>query len=67
MQVTYVENGVRYYVTLFNSLNMHEGAMFFQTNSILVIKETEKTGNDFYIDYAIMTVPGIEFESHRYK
>lgn len=67
VQMTYVEDGVRYYVTLFNSLNMHEGAMFFQTNSILVVKETEETGNDFYIDYAIMTVPGIEFESHRYK
>lgn len=67
VQVTYVEDGVRYYVTLFNSLNMHEGAMYYQTNSILVVKETEETGNDFYIDYAIMTVPGIEFESHRYK
>lgn len=67
LQMTYVEDGVRYYVTLFNSLNMHEGAMYYQTNSILVIKETEETGNDFYIDYAIMTVPGIEFESHRYK
>lgn len=67
VQMSYVEDGTRYYVTLFNSLNFHEGAMFYQTNSILVIKETEETGNDFYIDYAIMTTPNIEFESRRYK
>lgn len=67
VQMSYVENGTRYYVTLFNSLNFHEGAMFYQTNSILVIKETEETGNDFYIDYAIMTTPNINFEEHRYK
>lgn len=67
VQMSYVENGTRYYVTLFNSLNFHEGAMFYQTNSILVIKETEQTGNDFYIDYAIMTTPNINFEEHRYK
>lgn len=67
IQMSYVEDGTRYYVTLFNSLNFHEGAMFYQTNSILVVKETEETGNDFYTDYAIMTIPGVEFESHRYK
>ena len=67
IQMSYVEDDTRYYVTLFNSLNFHEGAMFYQTNSVLVIKETEETGNDFYMDYAIMTVSGIEFESHRYK
>ena len=67
VQMSYVEDGTRYYVTLFNSLNFHEGAMFYQTNSVLVIKETEETGNDFYIDYAIMTTPNIEFESRRYK
>ena len=67
VQMSYVEDGTRYYVTLFNSLNFHEGAMYYQTNSILVIKETEETGNDFYIDYAIMTTPDINFEEHRYK
>ena len=67
VQMSYVEDGVRYYVTLYNSLNFHEGAMFYQTNSILVIKETEETGNDFYIDYAIMSTPDINFEEHRYK
>ena len=67
VQMSYVENGTRYYVTLYNSLNFHEGAMYYQTNSILVIKETEKTGNDFYIDYAIMSTPDINFEEHRYK
>ncbi len=66
VQMSYVENGTRYYVTLYNSLNFHEGAMFYQTNSILVIKETEETGNDFYIDYAIMSTPDINFEEHRY-
>ena len=65
IQLSYEENGVRHYVTLYNSLNIHEGSMAYQTNTMLVINETAETGNDFYIDYAIMTVPGIDFTSRR--
>ncbi len=48
-QLSYVENGVRYYVSLINTLNFHQGAMSYQTNTVLVIKETEKTGNNVYV------------------
>ncbi len=48
-QLSYVENGTRYYVSVLNSLNFHQGAMNYQANSILIIKETEKTGNNVYV------------------
>ena len=65
VQLSYVENGVRHYVTLFNSLNFHEGSMSYQSNFFLVIDETDATGNNIYTNYAIMTTPGIDFECHR--
>ena len=64
-QLSYKENGERYYVSCLNSLNFHEGAMGYQTNSFLVIKETAETGNDFYTNFGILTVPGVDFESGR--
>ncbi len=67
LQLSYVEDGQRYYVSLFNSLNFHEGSMYHQTNTVLVVKETAATGNDLYIDYAILTTPGMDFESYRVK
>ncbi|MBQ3483442.1 MAG: hypothetical protein IJA78_04625 [Clostridia bacterium] len=65
LQLSYVENGVRTYVTLYNSLNFHQGSMSYQSNTCLVVKETAATGNHFYIDYAILTTPGIFFEGRR--
>ncbi len=47
-QLSYMEEGERYYVTALNSLNFHQGAMCYQTNSIFIIKETEATGNNVY-------------------
>ncbi len=57
LQLSYVENGVRYCVSVLNSLNFHEGSMYHQANTILVIKENEEIGNDFYVDYALMLNP----------
>ena len=67
LQLSYSEGGERYYVTLYNTLNMHEGSMCYQTNTVFIVKETAETGNRFYIDYAILTSPDIEFESKRVK
>ncbi len=63
--LSYCESGERQYVSMVSSLNFHSGSMSYQTNQLLIIKETEATGNRFYIDYAIMTTPGIEWESRR--
>ncbi len=65
MQLSYVENGERYYVTVLNSLNFHAGAMYGQSNTVLVIKETKETGNDLYTDFGKLTIPGIDFEAGR--
>lgn len=62
IHLSYVKDGVRHYVTLFNTLNLHEGSMAYQSNLFLVIDETAQTGNDFYVDYASMVVPDITFE-----
>lgn len=60
-----MEDGERKWVVLCNTLNMHEGSMAYQSNLVLVVKETEKTGNHFYTDYALMTTPGTDFEKYR--
>ena len=39
--VSYVKDGQRYYVSLLNSCNFHSGSMSYQSNFMLVIKETE--------------------------
>lgn len=65
IQLSYVENGQRQYVTVFNSLNIHEGSMYHQTNTILVIKETEQTGNDIYANYGQLLNPHIDYLAKR--
>ncbi len=65
LQLSYVENGERYWVTMFNSLNIHEGSMYHQTNTMIVVKETKATGNHLYIDYATMTAPEINMSARR--
>ena len=60
LQLSYVENGERYWVSMFNSLNIHEGSMYHQTNTMIVVKETKVTGNRLYVDYATMTAPEIK-------
>lgn len=37
--MSYVENNERYYVTLANSINVHQGSMYYQSNFMVVIKD----------------------------
>ena len=46
--MSYVKNDERQYVTLHNSCNFNDGALYYQINFALVIKETESTGNVIY-------------------
>ena len=39
--MSYVKDGVKKYVSIINSCNFHSTALFFESNHILVIKETE--------------------------
>ncbi len=49
LQLSYVENGTRHYVSILNSINFHAGALCYQTNNILVIKEKNmKPGSVFH-------------------
>jgi hypothetical protein len=66
MQLSYVENEERMYITILNSLNFHEGSAYHQTNTILVVKESISAGNDFYKSYATLTTPYINWlERHK--
>ena len=64
-QLSYVENGTRYYISVLNSLNFHQGSMSYQTNTILVVKETRKTGNDLYVDFGKAVTMGVINENDR--
>ncbi|MDE7107929.1 MAG: hypothetical protein K2O39_06350 [Clostridiales bacterium] len=57
-QLSYIEDFERRYVTVLNTLNMHQGAMSYQTNSLLVIKETVETGNNVYVEFGKLTADG---------
>lgn len=48
IMMSYVKDGERQYVSFLSSCNFNYGALYFQTNQILIIKETEKTGNVAY-------------------
>jgi len=48
LQFSYVKNGQRYYVSLLNSLNLHSGSMYYQSNSALVIKEKTCSENSVF-------------------
>ena len=62
LHLSYVKDGVRHYVTLVNTLNLHEGSMSYQSNIFLAIDETAETGNEFYSTYAAMLVTTMQFE-----
>ncbi len=59
LQVSYVENGKRSYVTLFNSLNMHSGAISYQANFLLAIKEDSADEGSVFFTLADNTTKGI--------
>ncbi len=49
--VSWKENGVRQYVVVQTSLNIHSGAFAYQSNYMLVVHENEQMGHKFYDDY----------------
>ena len=59
LQVSYVENGERKYVTLFNTLNMHSGAIGYQSNSVLIVKENSAGEGSVFFALADNTTNGI--------
>ena len=59
LQVSYVKDGQRYYVTLLNSLNVHGGSMSYQSNFLLVIKETELQEDGVFFTIADETTVGV--------
>lgn len=66
-QLSYCEDSERKYVTVFNSLNFHQGSMSYQTNTIFVIKETAKTGNDVFTSFGIEVTNGVITEADRIR
>ena len=65
VQLSYVEGGERQYISIINSLNFHEGSMYHQTNTIVVIKENDTIGSNFYSEYAGITTPSLDILSRR--
>ena len=59
VQISYTENGQRYYVSLIHSMNIHGGSMGYQTNFALVVKETELPENSVYFTMADQTSTGM--------
>jgi hypothetical protein len=46
--LSYEEGGQRHYVSIMTSCNLYMIAFYYRTNSILVIHETDETGNGYY-------------------
>ncbi|MBQ9161801.1 MAG: hypothetical protein IJX74_00855 [Clostridia bacterium] len=57
--MSYVKDGQRYYVSLLNSCNMHAGSMCYQSNFMLVIKETDCEEDSVFFNMADLTTVGI--------
>ncbi|MBR2466591.1 MAG: hypothetical protein IKB38_06660 [Clostridia bacterium] len=57
--LSYVKNGQRYYVSLLNSCNMHSGSMCYQSNFMLVIKETDCEEDSVFFNMADRSTVGI--------
>ena len=57
--LSYVKDGQRYYVSLLNSCNMHAGSMCYQSNFMLVIKETDCDEDSVFFNMADLSTKGI--------
>ena len=57
--LSYVKNGQRYYVSLLNSCNQHSGSMCYQSNFMLVIKETDCDEDSVFFTMADLSTTGI--------
>ena len=58
LMFSYMLEGERQYVTLLSSCNFHSGALYYQTNSIMTITETEETGNVFFMNFGKASTAG---------
>ena len=56
--LSYFKDGERKYVSLLSSCNFHSGAMYYQTNTMLTITETDETGDVFYKALGIASTDG---------
>lgn len=59
LQLSYVENGKRQYVSILNSINFHGGALCYQTNNVLVVKETNMNPDSVFYTVAKYSTTGI--------
>ncbi len=57
--LSYVKGGQRYYVSLLNSCNQHSGSMCYQSNFMLVIKETDCDEDSVFFNMADLSTTGI--------
>lgn len=58
LMFSYVKDDERQYVSLLSSCNFHSGALYYQTNSIMTITETEETGNVFFMNFGKASTAG---------
>ena len=58
IMLSYIKNDERQYVSLLSSCNFHSGALYYQTNSIMTITETDETGNDFFMAFGKASTDG---------
>ncbi len=65
VQLSYVKDGQRYFVTLLNSLNVHSGSMYYQSNFILVVKEKSCAENGVFSTIARYSTTG-DLAAHTY-
>ncbi len=65
VQLSYVKNGQRYFVTLLNSLNLHSGSMSYQSNFVLVVKEKSCDENGVFSTIARYSTTG-DIAAHTY-
>lgn len=56
IQLSYVKDGIRHYTSIISSCNFHQGALYYQANTLLVIDETET--NEIFRTLGIMTSCG---------
>ena len=59
LQLSYSENGKREYVSILSSINMHGGAMSYQSNFVLVVKEDSGDEGSVYFTIADQTSTGM--------
>ena len=62
--LSYSENGKRQYVSLLNSLNIHTGSMSYQSNFVLVIKESACKKSSVFYTFATQT-SSVVVEDHK--